>query len=271
MENKIKEENTWFLWVWESEMDIMWSDIPKSILEKINEVNKQDKIRYVVDQSYWTLTHSCTMASPYSVLCSIFNKKVDQKEMEEIEELASNWSNPSYVRYKWWYTKDWVNRVTKYWNNKYKDMQCMYFRSTIWSDEWALALSKWLWVVVSRTIDKEYMSDRFDNWIVSWIHHWWYPWHVVSWYESNNWILILDQYPKRKYNSYIVKDIEKQWVYFPACYIIIPIQKKTKEDILLKKVIKKAMLYNKTIAKQLKDSWVNIVTKSLMDLYYKYI
>lgn len=265
---------TGFLWIWEKETDLIGSDLPSNFWDVIQNLESVDREFKWVDQSSRPLTHSCTMASAYGVVCSIFNKECSQDEMLDIEEEAHNDDTMRYVRWKWWYTQEGVSHVVKYWNEKNTDHNVLYFRTTIWSPEYWKAMSMGYGCVVTRHLSSKRKEDSKDleiNWydfddVYSGHAEAIYP-SIKEWF---NWYVV-NQYPKKDYNRYHVNDITKQDIYFPACYIILPYPKEKTVDLLLQKVIKKAMLYIKTIDVKLWDSDIKEASRKLIDLYYKKI
>lgn len=236
-------EYNWVLWIWEDERDfIAWEDVD---IKKLKEIPYQDRVWKVVDQNYGDYTHACTMMSTYSWILSIFNKEEKEEEKEEIiKEAIKEWYKVGDGRW----TRLWVKTACKVWNTKNLNKKVMYIKTYVWSEQYKIAIEKGLPIVHSYRTSSWYWIDRRKDWIVDWKGFDNFTgWHAIVGFGSERGLELehLNTYPKRKYNQYGVRhlsELVKNWVYYPWCYIIAPVDTKNQiEEIKKRKMVKAYM------------------------------
>lgn len=221
-------ENGKTYWV-ESDKDFL---ISWDILDKIEEVRDQDRKYIEYNQRAWNWsTDACTLFSPLTLISSLFNEKVSDEAILDMRNYAKkNW-NPKYEAKIGNSTQNWMNMVTKWWNERNTDRKVVYFRSVIDSVETQRALQKWLGIWLTIKWNAKYTLDAMEDWVLNGTSFGEATyWHTHAFFGNGDYLLWVDNYIwLKKPNRYMVKqsslaELVANGVFYPACYIIIPLE-----------------------------------------------
>lgn len=168
----------WCLWDGAEATDFLLCEGDWDILP---ELYQQDNIRFEYNQGNQVRSKvSCTIFAAMWMLSDLMNYEFTIDEIKEVDELSYN--NPKYHirhRWEWWYVKDAVDLVAKWWNEKHWDLgKVAYYRMTKYSD------------VVDSTLKKNYTLDTNFCPTVEYAKDYYVSDAVLDWYEfwyKTNW------------------------------------------------------------------------------------
>lgn len=171
-------------------------------IDLLPELHQQDFIRYEYNQgNQWWSRVSCTIFAAVGMVSDLMNYEFSLDEIKEIDNLSYN--NPKYHPRKkgeWWYVKDAVDLVAKWWNEHHRDLWMVaYYRVSKYSDMVDNALQKWYTLDTNFCPTVEYAKDYYvSDWVLDWYEFWYNTnWHSVDiiwdWHRA-----VKDNYKGRK-------------------------------------------------------------------------
>ena len=189
------EETLWCLGIWAVDTDYILNEWDGDLLPKLHQ---QDEIRYEYNQANqsWSKV-SCTIFSAMWAVSDLMNYEFSLAELKEVDELSyTKWR----TRWEWWWTKDAVDLVCKWWNEKHWDLwKVAYYRVSKHSNLVDEILQKWYTMVTNFKPTTEYKSDYRKDAVLDWNEFWKNTtWHAIdiiwnNWHRSTK-----DSYKGRK-------------------------------------------------------------------------
>ena len=229
------EEVLWCLWDWTEDTDYVLNDWDIDLLPTLYE---QDQIRYEYNQgNQWWSIKSCTIFAAMWMLSDLMNYEFSLAELREVDKLS--YEN-GRIQNQWWYVKDAVKLVAKWWNKNHRDKWMVaYYRISKYSDMVDIATKLWYTLDTNYCPTVEYAKDYYLDWVLDWTEFGTKTnWHSVC--VINDWVRkIKDNYKGRKTadwtkdaNIYEVKNpLAKITNYWPNLYIYTKVQEDNYEEI----------------------------------------
>lgn len=197
MPEEIKE--LWCIWIWESNTDYL---LCNGDLDSLPTLYQQDNIRYEYNQwnQSWSRV-SCTIFAAVGMVSDLMNYEFSLSEIKQIDNLS--YDNPKYhirKKWEWWYTKDAVDLVCKYWNDNHWDKgKIAYYRVNKFSDIVDKILEKWYTMVTNFCPTVEYAKDYYvSDAVLDWYDFWNKTNGHAVWVIWDNHRAIKDNYKGRK-------------------------------------------------------------------------
>lgn len=230
-----KEEILWCLWDWAEDADYVLNDWDIDLLPTLYE---QDQIRYEYNQgNQWWSIKSCTIFAAMWMLSDLMNYEFSLAELREVDKLS--YEN-GRIQNQWWYVKDAVKLVAKWWNKNHRDKWMVaYYRISKYSDMVDIATKLWYTLDTNYCPTVEYAKDYYLDWVLDW-----YEFGTKTNGHSvcviNDWVRkIKDNYKGRmtadwtkNANIYEVKNpLAKITNYWPNLYIYTKVQEDNYEEI----------------------------------------
>lgn len=164
----MEEVTLWCLWIGEEATDYVLCDGDIDILPKLY---KQDQIRYEYNQANqsWSKV-SCTIFSAMGMVSDLMNYEFSLDELKEVDELSySKWR----IRWQWWYVKNAVDLVCKWWNEKHGDLwKIAYYRVSKHSSMIDEIIEKWYTMNGNFHPTTEYSQDYRKDAVLDWTDFW---------------------------------------------------------------------------------------------------
>ena len=229
------EEVLGCLWDWAEDTDYVLNDWDIDLLPTLYE---QDQIRYEYNQgNQWWSIKSCTIFAAMWMLSDLMNYEFSLAELREVDKLS--YEN-GRIQNQWWYVKDAVKLVAKWWNKNHRDKWMVaYYRISKYSDMVDIATKLWYTLDTNYCPTVEYAKDYYLDWVLDWTEFWEKTnWHSVC--VINDWVRkIKDNYKGRmtadwtkNANIYEVKNpLAKITNYWPNLYIYTKVQEDNYEEI----------------------------------------
>ena len=230
-----KEEILGCLWDWAEDTDYVLNDWDIDLLPTLYE---QDQIRYEYNQgNQWWSIKSCTIFAAMWMLSDLMNYEFSLAELREVDKLS--YEN-GRIQNQWWYVKDAVKLVAKWWNKNHRDKWMVaYYRISKYSDMVDIATKLWYTLDTNYCPTVEYAKDYYLDWVLDWTEFGTKTnWHSVC--VINDWVRkIKDNYKGRmtadwtkNANIYEVKNpLAKITNYWPNLYIYTKVQEDNYEEI----------------------------------------
>ena len=234
------EEVLGCLWTWETVTDYVLCNWDMDLLP---ELYQQDDIRFEYNQwnQNWSRV-SCTIFAAIWMVSDLMNYEFSLKEIQEIDNLSYN--NPNYhlrKKWEWWWVKDAVDLVRKWWNENHRDLWMIaYYRISKYSDMVDWALQKWYTLDTNFCPTVEYAKDYYvSDWVLDWYDFWTKTnWHSVDIIRDNH-RAVKDNYKGRMTadwsnyaNIYELKHpLAKITNFSPYLYIYTKVQEDNMEEI----------------------------------------
>ena len=230
-----EEEVIWCLWDWAEDTDYVLNDWDIDLLPTLYE---QDQIRYEYNQgNQWWSIKSCTIFAAMWMLSDLMNYEFSLAELREVDKLS--YEN-GRIQNQWWYVKDAVKLVAKWWNKNHRDKWMVaYYRISKYSDMVDIATKLWYTLDTNYCPTVEYAKDYYLDWVLDWTEFWTKTnWHSVC--VINDWVRkIKDNYKgrmtadwKANANIYEVKNpLAKITNYWPNLYIFTKVQEDNMDEI----------------------------------------
>ena len=229
------EEVLWCLWDWTEDTDYVLNDWDIDLLPTLYE---QDQIRYEYNQgNQWWSIKSCTIFAAMWMLSDLMNYEFSLAELREVDKLS--YEN-GRIQNQWWYVKDAVKLVAKWWNKNHRDKWMVaYYRISKYSDMVDIATKLWYTLDTNYCPTVEYAKDYYLDWVLDWTEFGTKTnGHSVC--VINDWVRkIKDNYKgrmtadwKANANVYEVKNpLAKITNYWPNLYIYTKVQEDNYEEI----------------------------------------
>ena len=229
------EEVLGCLWDWAEDTDYVLNDWDIDLLPTLYE---QDQIRYEYNQgNQWWSIKSCTIFAAMWMLSDLMNYEFSLAELREVDKLS--YEN-GRIQNQWWYVKDAVKLVAKWWNKNHRDKWMVaYYRISKYSDMVDIATKLWYTLDTNYCPTVEYAKDYYLDWVLDWTEFGTKTnWHSVC--VINDWVRkIKDNYKGRmtadwtkNANIYEVKNpLAKITNYWPNLYIYTKVQEDNYEEI----------------------------------------
>ena len=229
------EEVLGCLWDWAEDTDYVLNDWDIDLLPTLYE---QDQIRYEYNQgNQWWSIKSCTIFAAMWMLSDLMNYEFSLAELREVDKLS--YEN-GRIQNQWWYVKDAVKLVAKWWNKNHRDKWMVaYYRISKYSDMVDIATKLWYTLDTNYCPTVEYAKDYYLDWVLDWTEFGTKTnGHSVC--VINDWVRkIKDNYKGRMTadwtkdaNIYEVKNpLAKITNYWPNLYIYTKVQEDNYEEI----------------------------------------
>lgn len=222
--------------------DYRIGDIP-DYMEKIKSI-EGDQTLITYNQNKWIKNrrpHSmaCTLYQAMTSVTSYWNRRMNDAEIWKMWTYATQRGNPRYYEWQGNYTNNGANTFTKRWGNNMPEKQkMMYFRWGIASDEFVECMKRNLLCGVTYLGNGAYNKDRDNNGVIDRSSFWKATYghtHAVWWMDNKGYLTMVDNYSNRKTNIYKIKydnmvNLVKTWVFYPTCYIYLPVNLVTAEQ-----------------------------------------
>ena len=196
MPEEIKE--LWCIWVWETDTDYV---LCNGDLDSLPTLYQQDNIRFEYNQwnQSWSKV-SCTIFAAVWMVSDLMNYEFSLSEIKEIDNLS--YDNPNYhprKKWEWWWVKDAVDLVCKYWNDKHWDLgKIAYYRVNKYSDIVDKILQKWYTMETNFCPTVEYAKDYYiSDAVLDWYDFWTKTNGHAVWVIWDNHRAIKDNYKGR--------------------------------------------------------------------------
>lgn len=235
----MEEQVLWCLGTWDTDTDYVLCEWDIDLLPNLYQ---QDQIRYEYNQwnQSWSVV-SCTIFAAVWMLSDLMNYEFTLKEIQEVDNLS--YDNPKYhIRKKgeWWYVKDAVDLVCKWWNEKYWQYgKVAYYRVSKYSNMVDEITKLWYTMDTNYCPTVAYARDFYLDWVLDDTQFWTKTnWHSVCVINDGK-RKIKDNYKGRKIydgskdcNIYEVKNpIAKLTNYSPYLYVYTKVQEDNLEEI----------------------------------------
>lgn len=171
MPEEIKD--LWCVWIWETNTDYVLCDWDSEYLPTLYQ---QDDTRFEYNQgNQWWSRVSCTIFAAVWMVSDLMNYEFSLDEIKVIDNLSYN--NPKYhprKKWEWWWVKDAVDLVCKYWNEKHWDLgKIAYYRVNKYSDIVDKILQKWYTMETNFCPTVEYAKDYYvSDAVLDWYDFW---------------------------------------------------------------------------------------------------
>lgn len=217
------KEIEWCLGIWKADTDYVLCEWDTDLLPTLY---KKDEIRFTYNQyKYEWSWVSCTIFAAVGMASDQTNYQFSYDEIKEIDD--SSYDNPEFThirkRWQWWYVKDAVDCVRRWWNKNDKLVKqywklasyCIskYNDKVIEDVIWKLYSIEWNYCPTT-----EYNKDREDL-MIDWTNFGYKTnWHAVDVICKEGQRSVKDSWSVEKRNYYWLKhkvsEITNYWPYF---------------------------------------------------------